>query len=280
MTRAISTSWLCLFLEKNTIIIIIINLMNDPKSRRKHQRHWISIKLIAAMAEWELISESKVIRSFKKRISIHWDTATMLNSSSIANSIETPIIPPRLVPFCNGSAMWDYEIEAFMKDQPNFTKIEELGQFNYCDYVQFFHLWRIMQETSMSLGDHEDAKKLAFWLCPFLIVICLFSIIFNGSIVIVSRRNNRNKTPVSLLTLNLAFTDLISSSLNALNLSIFTFIEEGLGYSNLISGCQQLVIETFRATSMMASALHLLALAFVHLQCISEPFLSRWVFQN
>lgn len=115
-----------------------------------------------------------------------------------------------------------------------------------------------------------DIKPLYIYLCPVLIFICFFSIIFNAILISISRQSKFvNKSPILLLSLNLAATDLIASLLNGLGILLNSYLPE---VHNIEMGhCTLLVLEVFRCAALVASALHLLALAFVHYRGIVNP---------
>lgn len=78
-----------------------------------------------------------------------------------------------------------------------------------------------------------------------------------------------NKSPILLLSLNLAVTDLIASLLNGLSILFNSYLPEV--YDIKMGQCSMLMFEVVRDAALVASALHLLALAFVHYRGIVNP---------
>ena len=115
-----------------------------------------------------------------------------------------------------------------------------------------------------------EIKPLYTYLCPVIIFVCFFSIIFNAILMSISRQSKFvNKSPILLLSLNLALTDLIASLLNGLSILLNSYMPEV--YDIKMSPCSMLIFEMFRCAALVASALHLLALAFVHYRGIVNP---------
>lgn len=115
-----------------------------------------------------------------------------------------------------------------------------------------------------------DIKPLYTFLCPVIIFVCFFSIIFNAILMVISRQGKFvNKSPILLLSLNLAVTDLIASLLNGLSILFNSYLPEV--YDIKMGQCSMLMFEVVRCAALVASALHLLALAFVHYRGIVNP---------
>lgn len=113
-----------------------------------------------------------------------------------------------------------------------------------------------------------DIKPLYTYLCPVIIFICFFSIIFNAILIGISRQSI-NKSSILLLSLNLAVTDLIASLFNGLSILFNSYLPEV--YDIKMGQCSMLMFEVVRCAALVASALHLLALALVHYQGIVNP---------
>lgn len=124
-----------------------------------------------------------------------------------------------------------------------------------------------------------DVKPIYRYLCPVIILVCSFSIICNAIIMVISRQSQLvNKSPILLLSLNLATTDLITATLNGLNVLLNSYLPEV--FKLAMPSCFLLIFEIFRSTALVASALHLLALAIVHYRGIVNPLHYRWVDKN
>ncbi|KAH9414451.1 hypothetical protein DERP_015260, partial [Dermatophagoides pteronyssinus] len=112
---------------------------------------------------------------------------------------------------------------------------------------------------------------------PILLAGCLLSLILNTLLVIIGTiiqsklsRSNRSRSPILLLSLNLAATDSIASFLMGFGLLINSYLPVVLNI-NLTNVCFNLILEIFRLSALIASALHLLALALVHYKGIVNP---------
>lgn len=115
-----------------------------------------------------------------------------------------------------------------------------------------------------------EIKPLYTYLCPVIIFICFLSIIFNAILMSISRKSKFvNKSPILLLSLNLALTDLIASLLNGAGILFNSYLPEV--YDIKMGQCTMLMFEVVRCAALVASALHLLALAFVHYRGIVNP---------
>ena len=137
--------------------------------------------------------------------------------------------------------------------------------YDFCDRAVVQEL-----ETRLKAARDIDIVPIYWILCPFMILTCLVSIVLNGLLINVSRRNKSvHKSPILLLSLNLAFTDLLSSIFSGINIILNSFIPEV--FKTPLHPCFMLVLENFRCAALVASALHLLALALVHYRGIVNP---------
>ncbi|KAG9510102.1 hypothetical protein GZH46_01364 [Fragariocoptes setiger] len=115
-----------------------------------------------------------------------------------------------------------------------------------------------------------DVTQLYTYVCPALLVFCLLSVLFNSVLMAIGHfRQGINRSPILVLSLNLATTDTIASLLTGLGLFLNSYLP--VVFNVHISLCQLLVIEIFRVASLVASVLHLLALALVHYRGIVRP---------
>lgn len=145
-------------------------------------------------------------------------------------------------------------------------------ELDYCNAAHITHIGKLFY---VAQEDKERAAYVIGYVGPVLIVICLISIMFNAILITISRQSSSvNKSQVLLLSLNLAITDLISTTLNGFNVFLNTYLSTVHGRI-LLSTCQALIFEALRGTAMIASALHLLALAFVHYRGTVNPVKSR-----
>ncbi|KAH7646728.1 hypothetical protein HUG17_2266 [Dermatophagoides farinae] len=132
-------------------------------------------------------------------------------------------------------------------------------------------------EQTKSSDSLESVVYLYKVFVPILLAGCLLSLILNTVLVIIGTiiqsrlsRSNRSRSPILLLSLNLAATDSIASFLMGFGLLINSFLPVVLGI-NLTNLCFKLILEIFRLSALIASALHLLALALVHYKGIVNP---------
>lgn len=134
---------------------------------------------------------------------------------------------------------------------------------DYCNDTERLNL--------IALFKHDmDIKPLYKYLCPIIIFVCFFSIIFNAILMSISRQGKFvNKSPILLLSLNLAITDLIASLLNGLGILFNSYLPEVFDIK--MGQCSMLTFEVVRCAALIASALHLLALAFIHYRGIVNP---------
>ncbi|XP_053211849.1 phosphatidylinositol 3-kinase 2-like [Panonychus citri] len=77
------------------------------------------------------------------------------------------------------------------------------------------------------------------------------------------------KSPVLILSLNLACTDTIASILNGLGVVFNSYLP--VVFNVHFDTCPFLAIEIFRSSALISSVLHLLALAFIHYKGIVRP---------
>ena len=118
---------------------------------------------------------------------------------------------------------------------------------------------------------------------PILLVGCLFSLLPNAVLVAVgsvSRSSIRSRSPILVLSLNLAATDGLSSVLMGSGLVINSFLPVVLevNMAGAATSCMGLVLEILRLSALIASAMHLLALALVHYKGIVNPLHYRYVY--
>lgn len=112
---------------------------------------------------------------------------------------------------------------------------------------------------------------------PILLGGCLLSIILNSILVAVgniSRNTRGSRSPILVLSLNLAVTDALASVLNGISLVINSFLPVVLNIK-ISTACITLVLEMLRLSALIASAMHLLALALIHYKGIVSPLQYR-----
>lgn len=114
---------------------------------------------------------------------------------------------------------------------------------------------------------------------PILLIGCLISLLLNAVLVAVGTQNRslRSRSPILLLSLNLAATDGMASFLfgTGLMLNSFLPIVLDINMNSNHTSCLKMMLEILRLSALIASAFHLLLLAFVHYQGISNPLKYR-----
>lgn len=123
----------------------------------------------------------------------------------------------------------------------------------------------------------EDAEKLInyyVYYSPIILIECLISVLLNTFIVVVGISKIKRKSPTLRLSLNLAATDGIASFTSGLGIFVGSYLPTV--YQISPNSCVLLVVEIFRGASLVASALHLLALAFLHYTGIVHPLRYRY----
>ena len=121
----------------------------------------------------------------------------------------------------------------------------------------------------ININEIEIAIGLYKYLCPPLIIASLMSALLNSTLFVVGHKYTRNKSPVLLLSLNLASTDMLASITMGLSLIINAYLPAVFGIK--FDNCSMLIFEIVRISSFIASVLHLLSLAGLHYKGIVNP---------
>lgn len=111
--------------------------------------------------------------------------------------------------------------------------------------------------------------ELYQYFCPPLIIASFISVLLNSALFVVGHIHTHNKSPVLRLSLNLASTDTLASLLSGVGIVFNSYLPVVYGISS--SRCFFLIYEIFRTSALIASVLHLLALAFIHYKGIVNP---------
>lgn len=126
------------------------------------------------------------------------------------------------------------------------------------------------QNTSNeTIDDVTRASNLYKYFCPPLIAFSFVSVVINAVLFIVGHVYTQNKTPVLLLSLNLASTDTIASLLTGTGIIFNSYLPVVFGFQ--FSRCLFLAYEVVRTSALSASALHLLGLAYIHYKGTVNP---------
>src|SRR5688572_6142543 len=91
--------------------------------------------------------------------------------------------------------------------------VEFLGPLDFCTNATRDYL----ASTTNKVG-FAEAHELYKWLCPPLILGSAISVVINAGLYFVGHRFTRNKSPVLVLSLNLASTDTLASLLMGVGL--------------------------------------------------------------
>lgn len=133
-----------------------------------------------------------------------------------------------------------------------------------------------IRKWDRSIPRDIDTYTVYKYVCPILLFFCLLSVTFNSVLLGIGHfRQKRDKTPILVLSLDLACTDTIASLINGIGLLCNSYLP--IMFDIQFTTCTLLVIEIFRVGSLVASVLHLLALAIVHYRGAVRPLHYRWV---
>lgn len=143
---------------------------------------------------------------------------------------------------------------------------------DFCDnytYVEYY--------SNVNLEGQEDQKSLYKYFIPILFVGCLISVLLNALLVIIGNTKTISKSPILVLSLNLATTDCMASLFVGIGLLFNSYLPIVFDIDLGKAQCALLVIEIFRLSSLIASAMHLLSLALVHYKGIVKPLHYRYL---
>lgn len=105
---------------------------------------------------------------------------------------------------------------------------------------------------------------------PVLILLCVFTIIFNVILLLSVLWIRRPLSPTLYISLSLAGTDLYTSFLLGLSITVNSLLPEGLRIQ-IMSNCMSLGLEALRLGAIVTTAGHLILLAFNHYIGILRP---------
>lgn len=134
---------------------------------------------------------------------------------------------------------------------------------NYCDSQAIAAMFNGSQQA-------DDISEILYaYICPPLVIGCLISVLLNICLLIIGHFKIHNKSPVLLLSLNLASTDTIASLLVGIGFVVNSYLPKV--YNIIINPCPMLAFEICRTSALIASVSHLFALAFIHYRGIVKP---------
>ncbi|KAI1289546.1 hypothetical protein HDE_09100 [Halotydeus destructor] len=128
---------------------------------------------------------------------------------------------------------------------------------------------RIFLYAKVNTNGIEVANELYKYFVPILVIGSFASVFINAGLFVIGHRFTRNKSPVLLLSLNLASTDTVASLLMGLSLILNSLLP--VVFKVQFPRCPFVVLELFRTTALIASVLHLLALAYLHYKGTINP---------
>jgi len=137
---------------------------------------------------------------------------------------------------------------------------------DFCDNSTFSDYF-----SNMNTDGIESRKTLYKYFVPILLVGCAVSIVLNSLLVIIGNTKTVNKSPILVLSLNLATTDCLASIFMGTGLFVNSYLPVVFEIDMGSAVCTTLVIEIFRLSALIASAMHLLSLALVHYKGIVKP---------
>lgn len=104
---------------------------------------------------------------------------------------------------------------------------------------------------------------------PILMLISFTAFFINSFLLFVGHWYTRNKSPVFLMSLNLAATDSLASLFSGITFLVNSYLP--MVHNLRLDRCGLLAFEIIRHSSVIASALHLLALALIHYRGTVNP---------
>ncbi|XP_050432467.1 trace amine-associated receptor 4-like [Adelges cooleyi] len=136
---------------------------------------------------------------------------------------------------------------------------------NNCNYTVHISNYTEWEEEKI-----EDPHLLYIIFTPILILLCMFTIIFNIILLLSTIWIKRPLSPTLYISISLAGTDLYTSFLLGLSFTVNSLLPEGFQI-NLMTNCMSLVLEALRLGAIVTTAGHLLFLAFNHYIGILRP---------
>ena len=165
----------------------------------------------------------------------------------------------------------------------NLTEFEEYSTteltqtMDDCDsYTAYFE--SIYNSNDLTEGQKETIVNLYRIFVPILLFLCVLGLIFNGILVAVGslkRSGLKSRSPILILSLNLAATDSLASLFFAIGLFCNSYLpvvhKIHITKKKPAWSCILAIVEILRLSALVASVLHLLSLALVHYKGIVNP---------
>lgn len=123
----------------------------------------------------------------------------------------------------------------------------------------------------LSSSFSEDQRYVYSFAVPVLLVGCTLAFFFNATVLMSLRWLRRPMSPTLCFSLSLTFADALSAVLLGTGLLLNSYLPiYGISLGSK-ERCIVLILEVFRLSGLLASALHLLALAVNHYVGILRP---------
>lgn len=142
---------------------------------------------------------------------------------------------------------------------------------DFCNNTELLKLFEEFNTTGRDL-EASTVKKVYTILCYVYLSICLIGIIFNSLLVCLSGRNREvNRSPILLLSWNLALTDSLALLFNMISIYFNSYRVEVVGDKSQDLLCLMMKLEIVKCAAMISSALHLLAMALLQYRGVVDP---------
>lgn len=138
--------------------------------------------------------------------------------------------------------------------------------YNQCNYTKPVSNNKWENDTV----DPQYSHFLYITFTPILILLCVFTIIFNIILLLSIIWIRRPLSPTLYISLSLAGTDLYTSFLLGLSFTLNSLLPEGFQVY-LMTNCMSLGLEALRLGAIVTTAGHLIMLAFNHYIGILRP---------
>lgn len=119
-----------------------------------------------------------------------------------------------------------------------------IAHLNYCNETLEISNIILNDNQEAILPSKEDVLLYKIF-CPPLIIACLLSFLLNLALYLVGTFGTHNKSPVLLLSLNLATTDTFASLLNAIGFIFNSYLPVVFNIQFSVP-CWMLLLEMFR----------------------------------
>lgn len=143
----------------------------------------------------------------------------------------------------------------------------EIGNDDQCNHTRLVPNATAWENDTV---DPAHVHLLYITFTPVLISLCVFSIVFNVILLLSVVWIRRPLSPTLYISLSLAGTDLYTSFLLGLSVTLNSLLPEGFQV-RLMDNCKGLGLEALRLGAIVTTAGHLIMLAFNHYIGILRP---------